>query len=90
MNDKMYLISESDLEFLKDHVVGMSLDGVVKEFDAKSTSDAISEEDSEKIQELLDKVDVLRKAYVMDVHLVQNKYQFMLEKVLCELYKYQC
>ena len=41
MNDKMYLISESDLEFLKDHVVGMSLDGVVKEFDAKSADESI-------------------------------------------------
>lgn len=85
--EKMYIISESDLDSLKDHIIGASIDDFVEELDLE-TSD-ISYDENKKIQDLVNQVDILRKAYVTDIHLVQNKYQSMMKELLCELSKYK-
>ena len=74
--DGVYIFEVDDLDKLKDYVVGMKYD----DFIGKDSNDSCrKEKESEKhsnddIEKTTEKIDILRKAYLFDLYMLQNKY----------------
>ena len=68
--DGFYIFEVDDLDKIKDFTVGMKYEDFIS-----NTSE--SEDSGGKIeisQEAAEKIDILRKAYLFDVYILQNKY----------------
>lgn len=68
--DGFYIFEVDDLDKIKDFTVGMKYEDFISNTSESEDSDG----KIEISQEAAEKIDILRKAYLFDVYILQNKY----------------